>query len=251
MERQRLVASSLVVAVAALIAAAVPAEAGRIVVANDEWTLSNTGYTSTNDPGVFVLNVASWFDGGGPGKFHAYSTSFGLTQSSLATTMTGAGHTWTTGLAITWDLPTLRLYDGIFLAADAVPSTAVLVDYVNAGGNVYLAGGTGSDAAKEAAMWDPFLNAFGLDFAPAYNGVAGNIAISNPHPIFAGVDSLYQNNGESVSDLFPGDPRNRVLVSSGSNGLYAVYDPVPEPGTMLLMGIGLGALGVRRRFRRL
>ena len=54
-----------------------------------------------------------------------------------------------------------------------------------------------------------------------------------------------------MSDLFPGDPRNRVLVSSGSNGLYAVYDPVPEPGTMLLMGIGLGALGVRRRFRRL
>ena len=236
---------------------AVPAEAGRIVVANDEWTLTNFGFTTApaiNDPGIYVTNVAGWFTGGGSGTFHAYSTNFGLTESLLSAAMTGGGNTWTIGTGITFDLPTLLTYDGIFLAGNAASNT-VLIDYVNAGGNVYLAGGTGccGGAVGEAAQWNTFLHHFGLDFATSYNQIEGNLAVSGIHPILAGVDHLYQNNGNNVSDLDLSDPRNQVLVSSGSNGLYAVYDDtaaVPEPGTMLLMGMGLSALGVRRRFRK-
>ena len=51
-------------------------------------------------------------------------------------------------------------------------NNAVLIDYVNAGGNVYLAGGTGAGgAAAEAAQWNTFLNYFGLGFEPSYNGI--------------------------------------------------------------------------------
>ena len=230
--------------------AAVPrAEAGRIVVVHDEWTLSNAGFSSTSDPGPFALNVAGWFTGGGPGNFHAYSTNFGLTGSSLASVMTGAGHSWAANTSITFDLPTLLAYDGIFLAGNPVDNT-VLINYVNAGGNVYLAGGTGwGGAAAEAAQWQAFLNAFGFGYGTTYNGVGGHLAISSLHPIFAGVDHLYQDNGNSIFDLAPGDPQSQILVSSGGHGLYAVYDPVPEPGTLLLLGSGLGALWTRRRRR--
>jgi hypothetical protein len=88
---------------------------GKIVVNNDEWTLSNTGFSNAPDAGTFVNNTTSWFTGGGTGKFHAYSNNFGFTQSSLASTMANAGNTWTTGTNITFDLPTLLQYDGIFV----------------------------------------------------------------------------------------------------------------------------------------
>ena len=239
--------------VAAIVGSA-PAEAGRIVVANDEWTLSDTGFASAADTDTFVLNVASWFTGGGAGTFHAYSTNFGLTGGSLAATMGGGGHAWTTGTGITWDLPTLLNYDAIFLAGNSMPDATVLVNYVNAGGNVYVAAGTGgccfASAAAEAAHWNTLLNTFGLGFTSPYNGIAGNIATASTHPIFSGVSALYQNNGNSILDLNPGDPRNQVLVSAFGQGQYAVYDPVPEPGTMLLLGTGIAALGARRRLGR-
>jgi len=228
-----------------------PAAAGKIVVNNDEWTLSNSGFSASNDPGNFANNVAAWFLGGsGTGKFHAYSTNFGLTQSSLAAVMSGAGHTWTVGTGIPFDLPTLQTYDGIFLAGDAADNN-VLIQYVEAGGNVYLAGGTGvGGSVNEAARWNTFLNHFGLQFASTYNNIGGSIAISSTHPIFTGVDHLYQNNGNSVSDLFPGDLRQQILVNSGSQGLYAVYDSVvPVPASFWLLGSGMLGLWRWRRVR--
>ena len=232
------------------------ANAGKIVLANDEWTLGNAGFFDPNDPGTFATNVAAWFTGGSSGNFLAYSTNFGLTENSLATAMTGAGNSWTVSTGITFDLATLSSYDGVFLAGDAADND-VLTSYVNAGGNVYLAGGTGwGGAAAEAAQWNPFLNAFGLEFGSFYNGIGGSIDVSSStHEIFSGVDHLYQNNGNDTLDILLSDPSAQVLVSLGGHGLYAVYDsdnaPVPEPTTMLLLGIGLvGLMGTRRKFKK-
>ena len=177
----------------------VSANAGTVVVDNDEWTLSDGGYGSAADTGVFVKNVASLFSGGVPGaNFHVLSSNFGLNGSSFAATMSSIGDNVAYQVNSNVSLSTLLTYKGVFLAGDAV-NNATLIQYVNAGGNVYLAGGTGVvSAAAEAAQWNPLLNAFGLAFAPSYNGVGGNISISSSNPIFAGVTSLYQNNGNDV-----------------------------------------------------
>lgn len=235
--------------------------AGKIVLSNDEWQLSETGFAFTpSNAATFATNVASYFSGGGPGTFHAYSTNFGLTGPTLSATLSGAGHAYSTGTGITWDLPTLLGYDGILLAGTTVPDLSVLTAYVNAGGNVFLAGGTGSfpSAAAEAAYWNAFLSSFGLAFGSPYNGVGGVVPIASAHPVFAGVTGLYQDNGNDTLDIDLLDPAGVVLVTSASgHGLYAVYDsnaaavPLPRGAWMGLSVLGgLGGLGLLRRSRR-
>ena len=232
----------------------VPSQAGKIVVTNDEWTLSDSGFSGLNDPGQFALNVANWFTGSA-GNFLVYSNNFGLTGSSLATVMTGAGYGWTYAATPgnpNPTLPYLQGFDAVFLAGNAV-NNQTLIDYVNGGGNVFLEGGTGvGGSAAEAAQWNAFLNAFGLGYGTVYNGVGGDIEIISPHPIFVGVDHLYQNNGNDALDINILDPRGQVLVTSATSGhgLYAVYESVsvPEPGTLLLLGGALlGLFGMRRK----
>jgi len=58
------------VTLGALLIAGVFAQ-GKIVVSNDEWPLSNTGYANAPDADRFARNVASWFTGGRPGNFLA------------------------------------------------------------------------------------------------------------------------------------------------------------------------------------
>jgi hypothetical protein len=227
--------------------------AGKIVLSNDEWELTETGFSQSSDAGLFATNVASWFTGGSTGNFLAYSTNFGLTGSSLASVMTSEGHAWTVTTGVTFDLATLSTYDGVFLAGDAADNS-VLTDYVNNGGNVYLAGGTGwGGAYAEANRWNAFLNAFGLGFGAPYNGVGGNIPISSTHEIFNGVNSLYQNNGNNAIDMNLADPSSQLLVSYTGRGLYAIYDDtiaVAEPSPLLLLMAGLfGVVLVRRKVR--
>ena len=190
---------------------------GRIVVNADEWTISDAGIKTTPDAATFALNIAKYFVGENKGKFHVFSNNFGLTGASLEQTMTKAGHTWTKGMNIPINLETLQKYDGIFIGGDLV-NNQVLIEYVKNGGKVYLCAGTGQGGAQaEANNWNTFLAAFGLKIQGIYNAITGNIAVDNPnHPLLAGVKTLYQNNGNFITDLQTDSQLNQIILAHSS-----------------------------------
>ena len=196
---------------------------GKLVVANDEWTLSNTGFGALpEDTKRFTLNMAKYFNEG-TGRFHAYSNNFGLTQSALIVTLTEAGYTYTTGTGISFDIVTLSSYDGIFLVGDLLndDQIAILKDYLSSGGNVYIAAGTSAyNPGAVATVWNKLLLDYGISYQSYNNGIAGNIPIvGSVHPVFDGVNYLYQNNGQSILG-------EHVEVYYNGQGMYAALGVV-------------------------
>lgn len=193
--------------------------AGRIIAAHDDLVFADGGFHEPSDPGIFARNVAAWFTGGRAGRFLAYSDNQGLTGASLINAMTSAGHAWVVSTSSPLSLSNLMGFDGVFLCGHPV-ATDVLVSYVNAGGNVYVAGlGVAED---DMAKWNPFLQQFGLGFTNQGTGV-GDMPTTSPHSIFNGVDHLYGVNGSAIVDLQPANPINRVLVHNGGSGLFGVW----------------------------
>ena len=207
---------------AALLSPIQSSASGRIVAAFDDWTLADIGFFAPNEPGAFATNVAAWFTGGSPGRFLAWSTHPGYTGMDLSNAMASAGNTWIVDHTASFTLTNLMTYDGVFVGGDAA-DTNVLVQYVEAGGNVYVfSGGIGANA-----LWNGFVGHFGLSFAGTTSG--GTVyPIDSTHPIFNGVDHLYGLNGSgdgsAVMDLDPSDPRNAVVASVQGTGLFAVWD---------------------------
>ncbi|MCC7338410.1 MAG: putative Ig domain-containing protein [Pirellulaceae bacterium] len=119
-------------------------------------------------------------------------------------------------------------FDGVFVGGFAADNL-VLLDYVRQGGNVYLLGGSGGrgsigPAEIESATWELFLSEFGLSLLPTYRN-SGAIPIDpKPHPIFSGVNRLFQDVGQPIVDLDPNDSLGFITSFSGGDGLYAIYD---------------------------
>jgi hypothetical protein len=157
-------------------------------------------------------------------------------------------------------LAQLQEFDAVFVAGPASITSALLTQYVNGGGNVYVEAGTGSIC--DECAWDPFLHDFGLDFGGEnaigypYTAAAMSIPVSGSHPILAGVDHLQFGNANTVFDINASDARGQVVASHNGIGLLGVYDgnppvgAVPEPGSMALMGLGCAGLAFALRRRR-
>jgi len=223
MTRNKTILVSATCLSAALVASESPA--GRVVVAHDEWTLSNTGFTSPSDPGIFALNVVAFLTGRQSANILVYSSNFGVTQAMFLNTLGGAGHAVTVSTAVPFTLPSLLNYDAIFITGVDFDDQ-VLSDYVDAGGGVYICAGTGNstDLANNT-----FMAHIGLQFGPL-NGLGGHFPISSPHPIFSGVDHLYHLNGSAITDLDPSSGAQVLVTAPGDVGLYAAYDGAGCPG---------------------
>jgi hypothetical protein len=215
--------------------------ASGIVVGHDVNTLGSFVAGSQED--AFAVNVAGFLTTGGATKnLLLFESNPGDGTRNFApgvlTALRGAGFSVTVTSNYTTPFST---YDALFVAQD-FPSVgflnnAALINYVNGGGGVYLAGGVGPSPANEAAGWSSFLNHFGLAFvSSAYNGL-GSVTINSPHPIFAGISKLGSGNGQSILDLGT-NPNAHIVQFAGAQGVYAVVN-VPEPATYVLLGGGL------------
>jgi hypothetical protein len=207
-------------AVAMVLAATSAHAAGRIVVAHDEWPLSESGFDYSADAAQFARNIATFFTGGQPGRFLVYSPNWGLTGNSLATTMSNAGHEW---IIIDPNVNTtvdLYEYDAVFVGQVPI-ETAKLFAYVMNGGGVYLMAGTGYGVA-DSEMWKTFVNAFGLDIDGKYNNLEGLYPVNSTHELFTGVSSLLYVSGNDIraTGLVPGA---RIVQTVGTHRIFAVY----------------------------
>lgn len=208
--------------------AVAPSGTGKIVVNHDEWTLSGTGFSQQPVEAVrFANNLANWFAEDGSGNFLIYSTNFGLYNNPFINMLAAAGHSVTASTAVPFTLANLMAYDAVFLAGDPADNT-VLTDYVNAGGGVYIALGTGW--ANEQSMWTTFLANFGLAYGWPYNGIGGNLPSGAAHPVLSGVQNLYYNNGNTVSLTPSAGPETQILLSYNGQGLIGVYEANCDPG---------------------
>lgn len=207
--------------------------AGTVYVNNDEWPLSNSGFASegatngTNlaqDAALFLTGATSgapiWID----------SDNFGLTGSDLQTALSAYALT-DTGTFTAFTLSTLENYSAVFLGGDDLTGAeeTALIAYVNAGGGVYIAAGTGDitgGAAGEAAQWNTVLNTFSLNLAPVFNLVEGVFPTDSTSPVLNGVSQIFYDNGNSVNTTGPGA---QIITSTGDNGLIGIYPRSRRP----------------------
>jgi hypothetical protein len=230
-------------AFAAASSAAVEVRAGNVVVGHDVNTLGTID-AGTNES-TFAVNVANFLTAGDATKnlllFDSSPFDGSRNYSPVvlnALSAAGFNVTVTTNYAMSF-----TGFNAIFVA-EQFPSitflnNSAMINYVNSGGGVYLAGGVGPDAGFESAGWSTFLNNFGLAFATQYNGLF-NVPITSPNPIFAGVTSLNCGDGQSIIDLGT-NPNAQIVQFDGTQGVYAVVNSaVPEPTAFVLLLLGAG-----------
>lgn len=260
-----------------LAAAGAHAQPGSIIIAGDEWMLSNAAFTAQPLATTTLAdNVASCFDNGGPANFAIFGNAGFAYGSSFIARMQTLGHTVTVLPSGPYTLATYQQYDAVFhvgFSATNPTSTAALTSYVNGGGHVMvMAGTTGSGtsgATAEANAWAPFLSNFGLGFGPQNFGFPPNLPTplqiaTTPLPNQAtfGVNSVTWSLGQTALDIDPTNPLNQVALWGDFTGvnqppltgpitaqpIIATWNvAVPAPGPLSLAAGGLLLMARRRR----
>jgi hypothetical protein len=235
------------------------AYAGGIIIDSDEWALSDYGFgvASAGSAANYADNSAKFLTGGS-GSVLIYSSDFALTGTDLQGALTTGGYSVTLDQSVStpFTASTLSAYKAVFLGGNLLSSAEItaLTQYENSGGGVYIAAGTGSipgSSVGEAALWNSFLNSYGLSLSSSYNGIDAVLSVVSSSPIFNGVPNLDYNNGNSIISA---TGSSKVIWTDNGEGLIATYTPssVPdESSTVLLAGLSLALLVFGTKYSRL
>ncbi|MCW3052610.1 MAG: mucD 8 [Chthonomonadales bacterium] len=204
------------------------AHKGVLIVAADEVATNDSNFDQVPGDSVvhFIRNLAYYFVGGRKGKFLIYSTNkcFG---NRFQQTLQEAGHTVTQ----TMSPESLSRYDAVFVCGNGEVSVKDLAAYIQGGGCVYLAGGTGGN---EPGIFNDFLKPFGIEYQPFPNDYSTVQATAfGRSPLFNGVDALVIH-GINPIKLLPGDWPHRSVACSQDGHIYWVVntaDVVVTDGT--------------------
>jgi len=200
--------------------------AGKIVLNADAATLSNEGFEHSSGAAQYARNIASWFNGGSPARFLACVPA-PADWTRFSDEINASGNLVEFGCSLG---PTpaemAATYAGIFLVGHGA-SPDLLAEYVRAGGNVYVAGGSGAFASPrdEALFWNPFLTEFGLVIAEASDGITRveSGAVPTQHHLTKGVTDLYFENASYIGN---GSRSSTLSAYSypGYRNLFTTYD---------------------------
>lgn len=210
---------SLAVTILIAVSSTSLADPVRVVVASDEWVLSNSGFADAPDTDEFLLNVAAFITGG-RGVIHAYTTSFGATGSTLVTTLTNAGYTYTSGDGFELTTAVLSAYDALMMDAhDLSPDELQAInDFIDAGGGLYIFGGTATDAGPVADAINPVIERYGVYMLPSLNNAFGVVDVTTADdPLFEDISGLYHVRGNRLSGSWIQAP-----YGPEGEGLFAV-----------------------------
>lgn len=241
--------------------------AGTLIVAGDEWLLTDSAYGATYETGTraYVNNIAATFGAGTNYLVLTGNTTAGVygALGQFSAQLQGLGKTVNYASNISGGLSG---YDAVFHIGQLMSGgdRDVLDDYVASGGNLYLSLGSGwySDAQNEANFWNGFLSGYGL--------VAGTTWFSAPYVLNAvvtegptDVTNLLWGYGQSIEPIANTGavsyvrgtplygPENVGLVGASRPLIDVLAPAVPEPASWALMIAGFGLAGAALRRQRL
>ena len=205
---------------------------GVVIVDNDEWDNSNVGYGYEGDGTVYATNCANYLTANGAHGRNILicSYDFSLNESDLYASLTGAGFSVMRSVPPLPSAAALSSYNAVYVGGDVLSAAEIteLQSFICAGGGVYIAAGTGGigGAAGEAAQWNSLVNGFGLNLASSYNLLTGTLVVPSTmlvtaSPVMAGVNQIYNNNGNTVNTLV-GYPQAQIVAWYGTLGLIGV-----------------------------